>query len=72
MALLIRSKLAEDMRTCGQTIDVYVANGDAYLVGTVDSEDHRLVAEELVRGLPGVRQVVDNVQIRPARPVSAA
>jgi len=71
MALSIRSKLAEDTRTYGQTIDVYVANGDIYLVGTVDSEDQRLVANELVRGLPGVQRVVDNVQIRPARPASA-
>jgi len=71
MALSIRSKLAEDTRTYGQTIDVYVANGDIYLVGTVDSEDQRLVANELVRGLPGVQRVVDNVQIRHPRLASA-
>jgi osmotically-inducible protein OsmY len=71
MALSIRSKLAEDTRTYGQTIDVYVANGDIYLVGTVDSEDQLLVANELVRGLPGVQRVVDNVQIRHPRLASA-
>ena len=72
MALIVRNKLAEDTRTCGQPIDVYVADGDIYLVGTVDAEIQRLVAEELVRGLPGVRQVVDNIRIRQARTVPAS
>lgn len=67
LAFTIRTKLAEDTRTYGQTIDVYVANGDIYLVGTCDSELQRLIAEEIIRGLPGVRHVVDNVRIRRAR-----
>ena len=64
IALTIRSRLAEDTRTSGQMIDVYVANGDIYLVGACDSELQRLVAAELVRGLPGVKQVVDNIHVR--------
>lgn len=64
IAIIIRTKLAEDTRTGGQTIDVYVADGDIQLVGIVDSESQRLTAEELVRGLPGVREVVDNLRIR--------
>jgi len=64
IAIIIRSKLAEDTRTSGQTIDVYVADGDIQLIGVVDSELQRITAEELVKGLPGVRQVVDNIRIR--------
>lgn len=64
IAIIIRTKLAEDTRTSGQTIDVYVADGDIQLIGIVDSEVQRITAEELVKGLPGVRQVVDNIRIR--------
>ncbi|MEN6372085.1 MAG: BON domain-containing protein [Armatimonadota bacterium] len=64
IAIIIRTKLAEDTRTSGQTIDVYVADGDIQLIGIVDSELQRITAEELVKGLPGVRQVVDNIRIR--------
>lgn len=71
LALLVRSRLADDMRTYGQMIDVYVADSDIYLVGTVDEETQRKVAEELVRGLPGVRRVVDNIRIRDAHVASA-
>ncbi|MBI2843626.1 MAG: BON domain-containing protein [Armatimonadetes bacterium] len=65
--MTIQSKLAEDTRTYGQTIDVYASDGDIYLIGMVDSELQRLMAEELVRGLPGVRSVVDNLRIRHVR-----
>jgi len=71
MALMVRNKLAEDTRTCGQPIDVYVADGDIYLVGAVDTEPQRAVAAELVRGLSGVRRVVDNIRVRQPRPVPA-
>jgi osmotically-inducible protein OsmY len=64
ISLMIRSKLAEDTRTYGQMIDVYVTNGDIYLVGTCDSDIQRTIAAELVRGMPGVRQVIDNIIIR--------
>lgn len=64
MALIIRTKLAEDTRTSGQMIDVYVADGEIHLIGTVDSEVQRTLAEELVRGLPGVHHIVDNLRVR--------
>ncbi len=71
MSFLIRSKLAEDTRTFGQMIDVYVANGDIYLVGICDSDSQCKVAVELIRGLPGVRHVIDNVRVRGSH-ISAA
>lgn len=64
LSLMIRSKLAEDSRTSGQTIDVYVTDGDIQLIGTVDCETQRILAAELVRGLPGVQQVIDNIRVR--------
>ncbi|MDO8586765.1 MAG: BON domain-containing protein [Armatimonadota bacterium] len=64
MAGLIRTRLCEDRRTGGQPIDVLVANGDVYLLGQVDSEDQRMAAETIVRGLVGVRQIVDKVVVR--------
>ena len=67
MSLLIRARLSEDTRTFDQMIDVYVANGDIYLVGTCDNDMQRTVAAELVRGMPGVRQVIDNLRIRAPR-----
>lgn len=71
ISFLIRGKLAEDTRTCAQMIDVFVANGDIYLVGTCESDVQRRLAEELVLGLPGVRHVIDNIRIRGLRPGSA-
>jgi osmotically-inducible protein OsmY len=64
IAVTIRTKLAEDTRTSGQTIDVFVADGDIQLIGIVDSELQRCTAEELIKGLPGVRRVVDNLRVR--------
>lgn len=71
IAIIIRTRLAEDTRTSGQMIDVHVADGDILLIGIVDSESQRITAEELVRGLPGVRQVVDNLRVRRPSPASA-
>lgn len=64
MAGLIRSRLSEDRRTGGQPIDILVANGDVYLLGRVDSDEQRKAAEAIVKGLVGVRQVVDEVIVR--------
>jgi osmotically-inducible protein OsmY len=64
MAGLILSRLSEDRRTGGQPIDILVANGDVYLLGRVDSDDQRRAAEAIVKGLVGVRQVVDEVIVR--------
>lgn len=71
IALIIRTRLAEDKRTSGQTIDVYVADDEIILVGTVDSEMQRITAEEIIRGLPGVRHIIDNIRIRHVRAVPA-
>lgn len=64
IAQSIRRKLGEDQRTCGQTIDVIVNNGDIFLVGWCDNEEEKLAAEFIVEGTYGVRSVVDNIRVR--------
>ncbi|MCL5105109.1 MAG: BON domain-containing protein [Armatimonadetes bacterium] len=64
---LIVSRLNSDLRTGGQTIDVYVSNGDIFLVGTCDSEDQRAAAEMIARGTCGAHVVVDNIRVRKLR-----
>lgn len=62
---LIMSRLGADMRTCGQTIDVIVTDGEITLIGTCDSNDQKATARMIVLGTCGVKQVIDNVRVRP-------
>lgn len=64
---LILSRLNSDLRTGGQTIDVYVANGDIFLIGVCDSEEQRATAEMIARGTCGAHMVVDNIRVRRLR-----
>jgi osmotically-inducible protein OsmY len=64
LAGIIRCRLAEDKRTGGQSIDVYVSGGDIILLGTVDSDEQKETAGTIVRGLVGVREVVDRIVVR--------
>ncbi|MDO8682096.1 MAG: BON domain-containing protein [Armatimonadota bacterium] len=64
MAGLIRTRLAEDRRTGGQPIDVLVANGDIYLLGQVDFDNQRQAAETIIKGLVGVRHIIDRIIVR--------
>lgn len=67
IAQSIRQKLSEDQRTCGQTIDVIVTNGDIFLVGWCDNEEEKLAAEFIVEGTYGVHSVIDNIRVRRIR-----
>ena len=60
----ILRKLGEDMRTCGQTIDVLVVNGDIFLVGWCDSEEEKIAARFVVEGTYGVHTVINNIRVR--------
>jgi len=64
LAGVIRSRLSEDKRIAGQTIDVFVSDGDIVLLGTVDDESQRETADTLVRGIVGVREVTDRITVR--------
>jgi osmotically-inducible protein OsmY len=61
---IVRSRLGEDQETCGQTIDVSVADGDLFLIGWCDSENQRISAVRIAKGAYGVRAVIDNIRVR--------
>ena len=60
----VRTRLGEDQETCGQTIDVSVADGDLFLIGWCDSEKQRISAVRIAKGACGVRAVIDQIRVR--------
>jgi len=48
-----------------QNVDIRVANGVVTLTGEVRSEADRTQAADMVRGIPGVRDVVNGTTIKP-------
>jgi len=61
---IVKARLGEDQDTCGQTIDVSVADGDLFLVGWCDSEKQRVSAVRIAKGAYGVRAVIDKIRVR--------
>lgn len=61
---ILRSRLCSDQRTCGQTIDVVISNGDVELLGFCDSEEQKAAAEMIAGGTSGVRVVTDRLKVR--------
>jgi hyperosmotically inducible protein len=49
-------------------VKVKAADGVVTLTGTVKDSDHRMLAEETVRGLPGVTAVENKIKVEPAAP----
>ena len=64
IAQLVLSRLSQDRRTFGQTIDVSVVDSDIFLVGWCDSEDQKAAARMIALGTYGIRGVIDNVRVR--------
>jgi len=64
IAQIVLSRLNQDRRTYGQTIDVIVAGSEITLTGWCDSEEQKLTARMIANGTYGVRQVIDNVKVR--------
>ncbi len=61
---IVKARLSEDQETCGQTIDVSVAEGDLFLIGYCDSEKQKISAVRIAKGIYGVRAVIDQIRIR--------
>lgn len=61
---IVRTRLGEDQDTCGQTIDVSVADGDLFLVGWCDSDNQKVSAVRIAEGAYGVRTVIDEIRVR--------
>jgi len=60
----VLTRLGEDQETCGQTIDVSVADGDLFLIGWCDNDRQRISAVRIAKGAYGVRTVIDNIRVR--------
>jgi hypothetical protein len=64
-----QSKLNEDSGLQGKPITVQTSGGVVTLSGTVDNEAERTAASRYASGIPGVKQVVNNLQVSQAAPV---
>jgi len=65
---IVKARLGEDQQTCGQTIDVSVADGDLFLIGWCDSDSQRVSAIRIAKGAYGVRAVIDQIRVRRISP----
>jgi BON domain-containing protein len=69
----IKAKLASDVRFSTLTaVSVDVTNGVVTLAGPVHSEEEKQKIEETVRGIKGVVNVTNNLQIEPGSTAPAA
>lgn len=60
----VRRKLANDPDVKGGTFDVKVESGVVTVRGVVEKEKFKAKAERLVKKVHGVRQVVNQIQIK--------
>ena len=60
----VREQLMNDTRLAGQSITVTASGGYIQVVGVVDTEEHRQLALNLARGMAGVRNVEDRIEVR--------
>ena len=61
----VKAKLLEDKQTSGMAINVDALNGTVALSGFAKSNAERQRAEALARGTEGVREVRNNLIVRP-------
>jgi hypothetical protein len=66
----VKSRLVADRPSNLTTVGVDTVNGTTYLTGVVDTPEQRVRAEQIAWQVPGVRQVVNNLQVQPP-PVAA-
>jgi hyperosmotically inducible periplasmic protein len=61
----IKAELAREDISTVQAISVNVDNGVAKLKGTVNSPEKKAKAEEITRKVSGVKDVVNNLEVKP-------
>jgi len=59
----VKERLAADRDVKGGGLDVEVANGVVTLKGTVREQSQKAKAERITRKVPGVKQVVNQLQV---------
>jgi osmotically-inducible protein OsmY len=57
--------LTDDARVDASDIDIQVINGEVTLAGSVRSRDEKRFTEDLVERITGVREVNNNIKVRP-------
>lgn len=72
MIQLLQARLSSDSRTCGQTIDVLVEDGEVFLVGMCDNAEAKETARMIVKGAYGIHSVVDQLDVRVKRTAVSA
>lgn len=68
----IQNKIAADSGLSGKQLVVQAQNGSVTLSGAVDNDTQRDAAAKYAASEPGVKQVVNNLQVTPPAPVQAA
>jgi hypothetical protein len=68
----IQTKLNEDSGLQGKPITVQTSNGVVTLSGTVDNETQRAAAARYASAMPGIKQVVNNLQVGDSAPAPLA
>lgn len=68
----IQSKMNTDSGLQGKQLSVQTANGTVTLSGTVDNDNQREAAARYAASEPGVKQVINNLQVGPSAPETAA
>lgn len=61
----VKTALAGDKMVNLTRISVQTTNGVVHLTGVVASDEEKARAEEITRGVRGVKGVVNNIQVRP-------
>ena len=65
MTAIIKAQLARDDQSTVQAVTVDVDDGVAKLKGTVNSAQKKAKAEEIARKVDGVKNVVNNLEVKP-------
>lgn len=60
----VREQIMRDTRLAGQSITVTSSGGSVQIVGVVDTEEHKQLALDLARGMAGVINVEDRIEVR--------
>ena len=68
----IQNKLSADSGLQGKQLQVQAANGAVTLSGQVDNDAQREAAVRYASSEPGVKQVINNLQVGPPQPVAQA
>src|SRR5215470_9903644 len=68
----LQDKLSTDSGLQGKQLSVQAANGTVTLSGSVDNDVQREAAARYAAAIPGVKQVVNNLQVGAPAPLAAA